>query len=86
MWIVDHLPKILPHARIILYGYKSEIVHGHVHLRVSELGRMLRTVLELKENMIQVRQCYICFEGRDYDTNIPSIFNSIGYAVHVHRS
>lgn len=54
MWITDYVPKQLPGARILLYGYKSDIVHGHVHLRISELGKMLRRVIELQDNMINV--------------------------------
>ncbi|KAI1389504.1 uncharacterized protein F4822DRAFT_427853 [Hypoxylon trugodes] len=53
MWIIDHLPKVLPRARVLLYGYESKIVDGRVDLRISELGRMLWRVLELRENMIQ---------------------------------
>ncbi|KAI0441287.1 hypothetical protein F4803DRAFT_431516 [Xylaria telfairii] len=52
MWIIDYLPKVIPYARVLLYGYKSDIVNGRVHLRISELGRMLWRVLELRDNMI----------------------------------
>lgn len=54
MWIVEHLPAVMPQARVILYGYKSEIVNGHVHLRISEMGNMLRRVIELPVNKIAV--------------------------------
>ena len=45
MWLRDFLPKLVPHARIATYSYKSDWRKANIKTSIRECGEQLLNVL-----------------------------------------
>lgn len=45
MWLRDSLPDRLPEARIMIYGYESDIANGTEHATIANIATFFRDAL-----------------------------------------
>ena len=56
MWLSDSLPKDLPAARVIIYGYDSSLGNTLSFQNLEDLGNSFRTHLQMAQDQVNVNQ------------------------------
>lgn len=62
VWLRDYLPRDLPNIRVILYGYKTELLENESKDSIEDLGlRFLESVISFRHDTVLFpteRACY----------------------------
>ena len=55
VWLRDYLPRDLPNLRVILYGYKTELLENDSKDSIEDLGlRFLESIISFRHDTVLV--------------------------------
>lgn len=53
VWLRDYLPQDLPNIRVILYGYKTELLYNESKDSIEDLGlRFLESIISFRHDTV----------------------------------